>query len=54
MKAAAIEQADRRSGGRSGGAHATLKKLKRRKERRRARIDPECVVGYGKYRGYES
>lgn len=29
-----------------------LKRRKARSERRRARLNPECVPGYGRYRGW--
>ena len=48
-----VEQADG-GGHRAGSCHSYLKKIKRRIERRRAKKDPECTPGYGKYRGYET
>jgi hypothetical protein len=53
MKAAKVMQADGRSR-RAGGGHQFLKKQKARAERRRARQNPECVPGYGRYKGYET
>lgn len=45
----ATEQQD----GPSGGQYRKhMKKRKRRIERRRAKVDPECEPGYGKYWGY--
>lgn len=49
-KATAVEQADGYSGSKY---HRLLKRVKRRKERRRAKADPECLPGYGRYYGYE-
>lgn len=49
-KARAVEQAD----GDEGRYHRSLKKQKRRSERRRAKHDPECEPGYKKYYGYET
>ena len=54
MKAAKIAQADSIWSTRSNGYHAFLKRQKVRIERRRAKRDPECVPGYGKYQGWES
>jgi len=34
--------------------HRWIQKQKHRLERRRAKKDPECLPGYGKYSGYES
>ncbi len=48
-----IEQADG-SSSRKGGYHASLKKVKNRVERRRAKYDPECLPAYRRYRGYET
>lgn len=45
-------QADGRSR-RAGGTHSLLKKSKRRKERRKAKRDPEAQPTYGRYMGYE-
>ena len=50
MDRAKGEMADGYSGGRY---HRWLKKYKNRIERRRAKRNPECVPGYGFYRGYE-
>lgn len=36
-----------------GGLHRWLKKWKARLERRKAKKNPECKDGYGKYKGYE-
>jgi hypothetical protein len=46
-----VEQADSRSGGKY---HKFLKRQKVRHERRRAKANPECPSGYGKYNGYET
>ncbi|MFA5758553.1 MAG: hypothetical protein WC942_04225 [Clostridia bacterium] len=35
------------------GLHRWLKKWKARLERRKAKKNPECKDGYGKYKGYE-
>lgn len=51
MKPNDCEQAD---GSGKSGYHKFLKKHKRRIERRRAKRDPECPPGYGKYSGYET
>lgn len=34
--------------------HAYIKRQKNRLERRRARRQPDCVSGYGRYNGWES
>lgn len=34
--------------------HRFLKRAKNRAERRRAKQDPECVPGYGRYHGWET
>lgn len=34
--------------------HRFIKDQKRRLERRRAKLDPDCVPGYGRYSGYET
>jgi len=47
-----FEKADGKSK-RAGGYHQWLKRQKARIERRRAKRDPECRPGYGKYRGWE-
>jgi len=47
---ASIEQADGYSG---GSWHRFLKKRKLRKERRRAKKNPECQSAYRRYKGYE-
>lgn len=47
------EQADGKSR-HPDGYHRYLKKSKLRKERRRARQNPECLPCYRKYRGYET
>lgn len=44
------EKADGPSGGRY---HRWLKVYKRRRERQRARRNPECVPAYGRYYGWE-
>jgi hypothetical protein len=36
-----------------GKGKTYLKKVKARVERRRAKKDPECRPGYGKYSGYQ-
>lgn len=46
-----IDQLDRSS---SYARIRQLKKWKNRIERRRAKINPECVANYGRYQGYES
>lgn len=48
MKIAAVEMADSHS----SSVNRFLKRLKNRKERQRARINPECIPAYGRYRGY--
>jgi len=50
-KVASVEQAD---GYCHGKYHRHLKVSKRRIERRRAKRNPECQPGYGRYNGYES
>lgn len=45
-----FEQAD---GSSKSKYHGFLKRAKRRLERRRARHNPECIPGYGRYTGYE-
>ena len=52
-KTVKIEQADGSSAG-SGKYHRFLKVQKRRIERHRAKHNPECIPGYGKYSGYET
>jgi len=50
------EKADSRSCWEHGGPkshHRFIKRQKARIERRRAKRDPECTPGYGKYRGWE-
>lgn len=47
------EQADGRSK-RPNGYHQWLKRQKHRLERHRAKQNPECNPGYGRYRGYET
>lgn len=44
----------RRGYPRKSSYHRYLKRAKARAERRRAKKDPECVPGYGKYRGWET
>ncbi len=46
-----VEQADGRS---DTNYHKFLKQQKVRVERRRAKRNPECPPGYGRYRGYET
>ena len=41
-------------GNRSKSYHAWIKRQKARLERRRAKRNPECQNGYGKYSNYES
>jgi len=43
------EQAD----GSGSNYHRFIKKQKHRVERRKAKKNPQCSPGYGKYRGYE-
>lgn len=45
-----VEQAD----GSSGRHHTFLKKYKRRKERHKAKRNPECIASYKRFSGYES
>lgn len=45
-----VEQADGYSG---GNYHKFIKRRKIRLERRKAKVNPECLPTYGKYRGYE-
>jgi len=47
------EQADGK-GRRAGSGHNWLKRQKNRVERRKAKRDPECTPGYGRYKGYET
>jgi hypothetical protein len=49
-----VEQADGRGSKRRSSLHSFLKKHKRKIERRRAKENPECSPGYGKYKGYET
>lgn len=50
-----IEQADARGPLWAKGAyHRHLKRANLRKERRRARLRPECVPAYRKFCGYET
>jgi hypothetical protein len=49
---ASVEQADGRSK-HAGGGHQFRKIQKRRRERRRAKRNPECFPGYGRYSGWE-
>lgn len=37
-----------------GNYHRFIKQQKNRQERRRAKRNPECQHGYGRYRGWES
>lgn len=49
------EQADGRNYNRHRGSfHAFLKRHKRRFERHKARLFPECLATYTRYRGYET
>lgn len=50
---AKVQQADG-SSNLSPRYHRLLKHYKRRLERPRAKQDPECLPGYGKYRGYKT
>jgi len=34
--------------------HRFLKRRRNKLERMRAKLDPECLLGYGKYAGYET
>lgn len=52
-RVAGFEQVEKGSLIRAGAYHRWIKIGKRRHERRKARIDPEVVPGYGKYCGYE-
>jgi len=47
-----FEQADGGSS-RECSYHRFIKKAKNRLERRRARENPDCIPGYGKYTSYE-
>jgi hypothetical protein len=47
------EQADGRSR-HPNGYHKFLKKRKSRIERRKAKANPECLNGYGRYKGWET
>lgn len=49
---ASVEMADGRSQ-RAGGGRAMRKRQKVRRERHRAKAEPECAPGYGFYRGYQ-
>lgn len=51
MKIASIEQADNFT---SSVQNSFLKRIKNRRERRRASMNPECAPGYGRYQGYSS
>ncbi len=53
MNPIACEKADGKSR-RAGGYHQFIKRRKNRVERRRAKHDPECQPGYGRYRGWET
>lgn len=50
---ARIEQANGRWG-RPCAYHKSLKRRKARVERRRAKAQPDCAPGYGRYRSYET
>lgn len=47
------EQADFRHA-RANSYHKFIKVQKRRSERRRSKVDPECPPAYTKYKGWES
>lgn len=49
--AARTEKADSE---RSRSGHSMLKREKNRRERRRARQEPDCAAGYGYYSGWET
>jgi hypothetical protein len=36
-----------------GHSHSIYKKIKHRRERRRAKVDPECTPEYNRYDGWE-
>jgi len=48
MSKGKVEQADG-----EGKGKTWLKKMKARTERRRAKHNPECPPGYGRYAGYQ-
>lgn len=52
-KGGCCEQADLKQSSKNA-YHKFLKRRKNRLERRKANIDPECVPGYGKYKGWET
>lgn len=52
-KLPSVNQADGQSS-RSGGSHQYLKKRTARLNRRAAKIDPECVIFYKAFKGYET
>lgn len=37
----------------AGGGRQLRKRMKARRERHRAKANPECTPGYAKYRGYQ-
>lgn len=47
-----VEMADGTSD-RAGGGRQLRKRTKARRERHRAKANPECTPGYTKYRGYQ-
>ncbi len=51
---ATVDQADGRSTGRKSSYHRWLKRAKARRERHKAKRNPECLAAYGRYRGYET
>ena len=50
---AVVVQADARSGHGKSTYHRFIKRLKRRLERHKAKLDPEAPPTYGRYRGWE-
>lgn len=52
-KLPSVNQADGRST-RAGGSHQHLKRRTARLNRRAAKLDPECVVFYRAFKGYET
>lgn len=49
-----VAQADGRGSKGKKSKHTHLKKQKRRVERKRAKLKPDCQPAYGKYSGYET
>ena len=39
---------------RTRSGHSARKQEKNRRERKRARLVPDCAAGYGRYSGYET